>query len=88
LGEIEGLLNDKPVPEPARENTDVNPFLALWSLLQGLWRWCWKGIAGRPPAGLAPDSPAEHLLRSTAVLFSRRACLETYELLKQKAHAT
>ena len=83
VADIERLLSpEKEVPS-SREHSDPNPFFVLWTLLLDLWRWLFLRMrAKQVPDDVTPDRPHERVLRSQAVLLSRRECLELFGATK------
>jgi hypothetical protein len=83
LADIEKLLDAGKETTKEPDQSDPNPFLALWSLLCDLWRWL---FAEHPEEwtldDLTADRDTERILRSQAILLARKECLDRFDTIK------
>ena len=81
----EALGGDEKHATPPNE-TDTNPFAALFSLIESFIRRLRGGgpIAMRRPK---PDSEVERVVRSEAILQARYACRALYDAFKRMIRA-
>ncbi len=82
--DLDDLLGDDKKKEEKKDDSDVNPFFALFSFLKRDKKTEVK-IEKDLSKGIAKDSDYEKVLRSQAALNARRDCRELYDSYK-KAH--
>ncbi len=81
----EALGTDQKHAKTSNES-DTNPFSALFSLIQSFIRWL-AGGGAKATRGPKPDSDVERVIRSESILLARYTCRALYDAFKRMIRA-